>query len=68
MAMQHPVITPSDVNNALSNVTSKEQALNGNTKLNAAKQEANTALGQLNNLNNAQRQNLPNSKLMVRIN
>ena len=26
---QHPVITPSDVNNALSNVTSKEQALNG---------------------------------------
>ncbi len=55
---QHPVITPSDVNNALSNVTSKEQALNGNTKLNAAKQEANTALGQLNNLNNAQRQNL----------
>lgn len=55
---QHPVITPSDVNNALSNVTSKEQALNGNTKLNAAKQEANTALGHLNNLNNAQRQNL----------
>lgn len=55
---QHPVITPSDVNNALSNVTSKEQALNGNTKLNAAKQEANTALGYLNNLNNAQRQNL----------
>ncbi len=55
---QHPVITPSDVNNALSNVTSKEQALNGNTKLNAAKQEANTALGQLNNLNHAQRQNL----------
>ncbi|ENL90792.1 extracellular matrix-binding protein ebh [Staphylococcus aureus M1034] len=55
---QHPVITPSDVNNALSNVTSKEQALNGEAKLNAAKQEANTALGQLNNLNNAQRQNL----------
>ena len=26
---QHPVITPSDVNNALSNVTSKEHALNG---------------------------------------
>ncbi|HCV8037506.1 TPA: hyperosmolarity resistance protein Ebh [Staphylococcus aureus] len=55
---QHPVITPSDVNNALSNVTSKEHALNGEAKLNAAKQEANTALGQLNNLNNAQRQNL----------
>lgn len=55
---QHPVITPSDVNNALSNVTSKEQALNGEAKLNAAKQEGNTALGQLNNLNNAQRQNL----------
>ncbi|HHD7334146.1 TPA: hypothetical protein ACOUV4_003264, partial [Staphylococcus aureus] len=33
-------------------------ALNGEAKLNAAKQEANTALGQLNNLNNAQRQNL----------
>lgn len=55
---QHPVITPSDVNNALSNVTSKEHALNGEAKLNAAKQEANTALGHLNNLNNAQRQNL----------
>ena len=55
---QHPVITPSDVNNALSNVTSKEHALNGEAKLNTAKQEANTALGQLNNLNNAQRQNL----------
>lgn len=55
---QHPVITPSDVNNALSNVTSKEQALNGEAKLNTAKQEANTALGHLNNLNNAQRQNL----------
>lgn len=56
--VQHPVITPSDVNNALSNVTSKEHALNGEAKLNTAKQEANTALGQLNNLNNAQRQNL----------
>ncbi|HDG4296854.1 TPA: GA module-containing protein [Staphylococcus aureus] len=55
---QHPVITPSDVNNALSNVTSKEHALNGEAKLNAAKQEANTALGHLNNLNNVQRQNL----------
>ncbi len=55
---QHPVITPSDVTNALSNVTSKEHALNGEAKLNAAKQEANTALGHLNNLNNAQRQNL----------
>ncbi len=55
---QHPVITPSDVNNALSNVTSKEHALNGEAKLNAAKQEANTALGHLNNLNNAQRQNI----------
>ncbi|MBR8993664.1 hyperosmolarity resistance protein Ebh, partial [Staphylococcus aureus] len=55
---QHPVITPSDVNNALSNVTNKEHALNGEAKLNAAKQEANTALGHLNNLNNAQRQNL----------
>lgn len=55
---QHPVITPSDVNNALSNVTSKEHALNGEAKLNTAKQEANTALGHLNNLNNAQRQNL----------
>ncbi|MBR8935441.1 hyperosmolarity resistance protein Ebh, partial [Staphylococcus aureus] len=55
---QHPVITPSDVNNALSNVTSKEHALNGEAKLNTAKQEANTALGQLNNLNHAQRQNL----------
>ncbi len=55
---QHPVITPSDVNNALSNVTSKEHALNGEAKLNTAKQEVNTALGQLNNLNNAQRQNL----------
>ncbi len=33
----------------------KKQALNGEAKLNAAKQEANTALGQLNNLNNAQR-------------
>lgn len=55
---QHPVITPSDVNNALSNVTSKEQELNGEAKLNAAKQEANTALGHLNHLNNAQRQNL----------
>lgn len=55
---QHPVITPSDVNNALSNVTSKEHALNGEAKLNAAKQEENTALGHLNNLNNAQRQNL----------
>ena len=32
--------------------------MNGEAKLNAAKQEANTALGQLNNLNNAQRQNL----------
>ena len=42
----------------LSNVTSKEHALNGEAKLNTAKQEANTALGQLNNLNNAQRQNL----------
>lgn len=52
---QHPVITPSDVNNALSNVTSKEHALNGEAKLNAAKQEANTALGHLNNLNNAQK-------------
>lgn len=55
---QHPVITPSDVNDALSNVTSKEHALNGEAKLNTAKQEANTALGHLNNLNNAQRQNL----------
>ncbi len=32
--------------------------MNGEAKLNTAKQEANTALGQLNNLNNAQRQNL----------
>ncbi|SUL34611.1 Putative Staphylococcal surface anchored protein [Staphylococcus aureus] len=32
--------------------------MNGEAKLNAAKQEANTALGHLNNLNNAQRQNL----------
>ncbi len=42
---RHPVITPSDVNNALSNVTSKEHALNGEAKLSTAKQEANTALG-----------------------
>ena len=32
--------------------------MNGEAKLNTAKQEANTALGQLNNLNHAQRQNL----------
>ncbi len=32
--------------------------MNGEAKLNAAKQEANTALGHLNNLNNVQRQNL----------
>ncbi|MGT0202059.1 hypothetical protein ACVNPX_02150 [Staphylococcus aureus] len=63
---QHPVITPSDVNNALSNVTSKDNLSNGEAKLNAAKQEANTALGHLNNLNNAQRLN-DNCKLMVRI-
>ncbi|HDI1053422.1 TPA: hyperosmolarity resistance protein Ebh [Staphylococcus aureus] len=53
---QHPVITPSDVNNALSNVTSKEHALNGEAKLNAAKQQASQSLGSLDNLNNAQKQ------------
>ncbi len=36
--------------------------MNGEAKLNAAKQEANTALGHLNNLNNVQRQN-PQSQI-----
>lgn len=68
---QHPVITPSDVNNALSNVTSKEHALNGEAKLNAAKQElngderlreakqnANTAIDALTQLNTPQKAKL----------
>lgn len=52
---QHPVITPSDVNNALSNVTSKEQALNGEAKLNAAKQAAITAINGASDLNQHQK-------------
>ncbi|HHA6743348.1 TPA: hyperosmolarity resistance protein Ebh [Staphylococcus aureus] len=51
---QHPVITPSDVNNALSNVTSKEHALNGDERVALAKTNGKHDIDQLNALNNAQ--------------
>ncbi|WP_438827666.1 hyperosmolarity resistance protein Ebh [Staphylococcus warneri] len=55
---QSPILTPNEVNHALKQVTFTEQALNGNTNLNNAKQQALTALGQLTHLNQAQRQAL----------
>lgn len=57
---QHPVITPSDVNNALSNVTSKEHALNGDAKLIAAQNAAKQHLGTLTHITTAQRNDLTN--------
>lgn len=57
-AGQSPILTPNEVNHALKQVTFAEQALNGNTNLNNAKQQALTALGQLTHLNQAQRQAL----------
>ena len=57
-AGQSPILTPNEVNHALKQVTFAEQALNGNTNLYNAKQQALTALGQLTHLNQAQRQAL----------
>ncbi|WP_374955507.1 hyperosmolarity resistance protein Ebh [Staphylococcus sp. UMB0328] len=55
---QSPILTSNEVNHALKQVTFAAQALNGNTNLNNAKQQALTALGQLTHLNQAQRQAL----------
>ncbi|WP_424842390.1 hyperosmolarity resistance protein Ebh [Staphylococcus pasteuri] len=55
---QNPTLIPNDVTNALQQVSQAETALNGSDNLNNAKQEAQTALGQLTHLNDAQRQQL----------
>ena len=55
---QNPTLIPNDVTNALQQVSQAETALNGSDNLNNAKQEAQTALGQLTYLNDAQRQQL----------
>ncbi|WP_415918637.1 hyperosmolarity resistance protein Ebh [Staphylococcus warneri] len=55
---QNPTLTPNEVTQASQTVTQTVQDLNGTTNLNNAKQQAQTTLGQLSHLNQAQRQAL----------
>ncbi|WP_415918579.1 DUF1542 domain-containing protein [Staphylococcus warneri] len=66
------VITPTDIQNALTQVNQAKDDLNGNTNLATAKQEATNAIDQLPNLNQAQRDEYHNqinqSNLVTNVN
>ncbi len=51
-----PTLDPTVINQAAGQVSTTENALNGNENLEAAKQQATQSLGSLDNLNNAQKQ------------